>query len=88
MRRFRRKAELFSDIYEAKGVGIMSSIRQYNDKIVSRYCGFRDANDHYCRVANARVIGRIAVPAPALCAAADPLIRPPWPVFQIADGLQ
>jgi hypothetical protein len=38
------------------------SIREFDHKIVSRYCGFRDADDYYYRAASARVVDRIAVP--------------------------
>lgn len=75
MRRFRRKAALFPDIYRANGIGPVRSIREFDDKIVARYCGFRDADDYYYRVASARVVDRIAVPTLVLCAQDDPFIR-------------
>ena len=75
MRRFRRKAALFPNIYRAAGIGPIRSIREFDDKIVARYCGFRDADDYYFRAASARVVDRIAVPALILCAQDDPFIR-------------
>jgi hypothetical protein len=75
MRRFRRKAALFPSIYQAAGIGPVRSIREFDDKIVARYCGFRDASDYYHRVASARVIDHIAVPTLVLCAQDDPFIR-------------
>lgn len=75
MRRFRRKAALFPGIYQATGIGPIRSIREFDDKIVARYCGFRDAADYYHRVASARVVDRIAVPTLILCAQDDPFIR-------------
>jgi uncharacterized protein len=75
MRRFRRKAALFPAIYGTAGVGRVGSLRQFDDRIVARYCGFRDADDYYYRAASARVIDRVAVPALILRALDDPFIR-------------
>jgi uncharacterized protein len=75
MRRFRRKAILFPDLYQTMGIGPVRSIREFDDKIVARYCGFRDASDYYFRAASARVVDRIAVPTLVLCAKDDPFIR-------------
>jgi predicted alpha/beta-fold hydrolase len=51
------------------------SIREFDDKIVARYCGFRNAADYYYRSASARVVDRITVPTLILCAQDDPFIR-------------
>lgn len=75
MRRFRRKAELYPGIYESHGVGPVRSLREFDDKIVARYCGFRDADDYYYRAAAARVVSRIGVPTFILRALDDPFIR-------------
>ena len=74
-RRMRHKAELFPAIYQIDGIGPIRSIREFDQKIVARYCGFRDADDYYYRAASARVIDRIAVPTLILCAEDDPFIR-------------
>ena len=75
MARFRLKASLYPQIYETKGAGPVRSLRQFDHKIVARYCGFRDADDYYYRAASARVIDRIAVPTLVLTAQDDPFIR-------------
>ncbi|HEY6491463.1 MAG: alpha/beta fold hydrolase [Terracidiphilus sp.] len=75
MRRFRRKAELFPGIYETKGLDPVRSIREFDDKIVAKYCGFLNADDYYYRAASARVVDRIAVPTLILTALDDPFIR-------------
>lgn len=75
MRRFRLKARLFPGIYQADGIGPVRSIREFDQKIVSRYCGFRDADDYYYRAASARVVESIAVPTLVLRAMDDPFIR-------------
>jgi uncharacterized protein len=74
-RRIRHKAELFPTIYQIDGIGPIRSIREFDQKVVARYCGFRDADDYYYRAASARVVDRIAVPTLILCAEDDPFIR-------------
>jgi len=75
MRRYRRKAALFPGIYQTDGLGPIRSLRQFDDKIVARYCGFRDADDYYYRAASARVVDRIATPALILRSLDDPFVR-------------
>jgi uncharacterized protein len=75
MQRFERKALLYPAIYRTTGLGPVRSIRDFDDKIVARYCDFRDADDYYYRAASARVVNRIAVPTLVLCAQDDPFIR-------------
>jgi len=75
MRRYRLKAALFPDRYEIGDMGPVRSLREFDDKIVARYCAFRDADDYYYRAAAARVIDRIAVPTLVLYAADDPFVR-------------
>lgn len=75
LRRYRRKAELFPQIYSMNGFGPIRSLREFDDKIVARYCGFRDADDYYYRAASARVLDCIAVPTLILRAQDDPFIR-------------
>jgi hypothetical protein len=74
--RYTRKAKLFPGIYATrKAIGPIHSIRQFDDKIVARYWGFRDADDYYDRAASARVVDKIAVPTLILHAQDDPFIR-------------
>ncbi|HEV2486539.1 MAG TPA: alpha/beta fold hydrolase [Terracidiphilus sp.] len=75
MRRFRRKVALFPGRYQTAGIGPVRSLRDFDDKIVARYCGFRDADDYYYRAAGARVVDRIAVPTLILYAKDDPFVR-------------
>jgi uncharacterized protein len=74
--RYARKAELFpARFVPPVEIGPVNSIREFDHKIVSRYCGFRDADDYYYRAASARVVDRIAVPTLILHAQDDPFIR-------------
>ncbi len=75
MRRYRRKAALFPEIYQTRGLGPIRSLRQFDDRIVARYCGFKDADDYYYRAAGARVVDRIATPTLILHSLDDPFIR-------------
>jgi predicted alpha/beta-fold hydrolase len=73
--RFRRKVELFPEIYGDGRVGPMHSIRDFDGQVVARFCHFRDADDYYYREAAARVVDRIEVPTLILAAKDDPFIR-------------
>jgi hypothetical protein len=74
--RYERKAKLFPGIYVSrKAIGPVRSIREFDNKILARYWGFRDADDYYDRAAAARVVDRIAVPTLILHAQDDPFIR-------------
>ena len=75
LRRYKYKAELFPQIYATSGFGSIRSLRDFDDKIVARYCGFRDADDYYYRAAAARVLDSIAVPTLILRSFDDPFIR-------------
>jgi uncharacterized protein len=75
LRRYRMKAALFPDIYSTDHLEAIRSLRDFDDKIVARYCGFEDSSDYYYRAAAARVLDGIAVPALVLRALDDPFIR-------------
>ncbi len=75
MRRYHRKAALYPDRYQVGVPRTVRSLREFDDRIVARYCGYRDADDYYYRVASARVVHRIAVPTLVLLAKDDPFIR-------------
>ena len=75
MRRYRRKAVLYPQIYAPDSVGPIRSLREFDDKIVAPHCGFRDADDYYYRAASARVVDKIAVPTLIIRAIDDPFVR-------------
>jgi uncharacterized protein len=75
MQHFHHKATLFPDVYRSDGIGPVRSIREFDQKIVSPYCGFTGADDYYYRAASARVIDGITVPTLVLRAQDDPFIR-------------
>lgn len=74
-RRFRRKAELFPEIYSTVGLERIATLRQFDDQITARYSGFAGADDYYDRVSSTRVVSQISVPTLILHALDDPFIR-------------
>ena len=74
-RRVRRKAQLYPGRYDVKYLRGLRSIREFDDQITARYCGFAGAQDYYTRAASANVLERIAVPTLVLHAEDDPFIR-------------
>jgi uncharacterized protein len=74
-RRFRRKAELFPEIYSTVGLERIASLRQFDHEVTARYSGFSSADDYYYRASSTRVAPQIAVPALILHALDDPFIR-------------
>jgi predicted alpha/beta-fold hydrolase len=74
--RYARKRALFpADYVPPEEIGPIHSIRQFDHKIVARYCDFLSADDYYYRSAAARVLDGIAVPTFILQAQDDPFIR-------------
>jgi uncharacterized protein len=74
-RRFRGKAKLFPQNFDAARLRGVSSLRLFDDRVTAHYCGFAGADDYYQRAAAARVVDRIAVPVLIIHAANDPFIR-------------
>ncbi len=75
LRRFRRKVEIFPQIYTADALHGIRSMRDFDQNVVARYGGFADADDYYETVASSRVANRLAVPTLIIHALDDPFIR-------------
>jgi len=73
--RVRRKALLYPERYDVKHLRGLRSIRDFDEQITARYCGFAGAQDYYERASSANVLDRIAVPTLVLHAEDDPFIR-------------
>jgi predicted alpha/beta-fold hydrolase len=71
----RGKSKCFPGQYALSRMRGIRSLREWDDKITSPYCGFEGADDYYARCAAANVVDRIAVPAFILNARNDPFIR-------------
>ncbi|HLI61779.1 MAG TPA: alpha/beta fold hydrolase [Terriglobales bacterium] len=74
-RRMLRKAALYPERYDVRYLRGVRSLRDFDDQITARYCGFRDAQDYYTRAAASRVVEHIALPTLVLHALDDPFIR-------------
>lgn len=74
-RRFRRKARLFPESFEATRLRGIKTLREFDDRITAHYCGFTGADDYYARAAASNVIEQIARPTLVIHAANDPFIR-------------
>jgi predicted alpha/beta-fold hydrolase len=74
-RRFRLKARLFPDSFDASRLRGIKTLRQFDDRITAHYCGFTGADDYYARAAAANVIDKISRPTLILHAANDPFVR-------------
>jgi uncharacterized protein len=69
-----RKAALFPQRYVLNGLARIRTVREFDDAITAKFCGFRDADDYYAKSSALGVLGRIRVPALLLVAQDDPMI--------------
>ncbi|HWX56525.1 MAG TPA: alpha/beta fold hydrolase [Verrucomicrobiae bacterium] len=74
MRRYRLKQTLHPEVYRAVARW-PRTIREFDDSITARYCGFTSADDYYQRAAAARVVEKIVVPTLVIHADDDPFVR-------------
>ena len=72
--RMRRKAQLFPGKFDLGPMACVKTLREFDDMITARYCGFRDATDYYARSSALRVASEIRVPAVIVTAQDDPFV--------------
>lgn len=72
--RIRRKARMYPDRYDTRGLWRIWSIRAFDDRFTAPHHGFKDASDYYYRAAAMRVVDRIRVPTLIMTAEDDPFI--------------
>jgi len=70
----RYKASLYPKIYPLNGLAGVRTVRDFDEVITARFCGFRDADDYYFRSSALRVVANIHVPTLILTAQDDPMI--------------
>lgn len=73
--RVRRRKVMYPRIYGDARLGRIRSLRDFDDEIVARYGGFRDADDYYAKVASSAHAGALRVPTLIVHALDDPFIR-------------
>ena len=61
-KRMRRKAALFPGKFDLGPLARVRTVREFDDVITARYCGFRDATDYYVQPSALRVAAEIRVP--------------------------
>jgi predicted alpha/beta-fold hydrolase len=74
---------LFTDLYplhEVRGFPRISTVREFDDVITARYCGFENASDYYARSSASRVMSEIHVSTLIIAAKNDPFV--PFGPFQ------
>lgn len=72
--RMRLKSAMFPGRYPINGLDRVRTVREFDDVITARFCGFRDADDYYARSSALPLLGGISVPALLLTAQDDPMI--------------
>lgn len=72
--RMRRKAFLFPGKFDLEPLSRVRSVREFDDVITAKYCGFRDAADYYERSSALRVASEIRVPTLIVTAQDDPFV--------------
>lgn len=73
-RRFRRKADLFPDLYDLRYLSGVRTIREFDNEITARYSGFQGAEDYYTRSSASGYCEGISIPALVIHSADDPFI--------------
>jgi uncharacterized protein len=81
-RHMRHKARLFPDRYPIDGMRNVRSVREFDDLITARFCGFANADDYYARSSALRFLAAIRRPTLILTAKDDPFI----PFASFADS--
>ncbi len=71
----RRKARLFPEIYRQPGLRALRSMRDFDNEVTARYCGFGTADNYYAQASATPLVPRIAVPTLVIHADDDPFIR-------------
>ena len=73
-KRMIRKAALFPGKFDLSALPGVHTVREFDDVITARYCGFRDADDYYAQSSALRLAGQIRVPALIVTAQDDPFV--------------
>ncbi len=79
-RRMRYKAKLFPEVYHIDGMRQIRTVRDFDDMITARYCGFQDAADYYAQSSASQFIAKIRRPTLIVAAQDDPVV--PFAAFQ------
>jgi predicted alpha/beta-fold hydrolase len=75
IKRYRRKAKLYPAVFHTDQTQRVRSIRDFDEYVMTPYCGFTGAGHYYARSGASRVLDAISVPTLILHACDDPFIR-------------
>jgi len=70
----RVKAALFPERYPLNALDGVRTVREFDDAITAKFCGYRDADDYYYRASALRVADAIRVPTIVVSAEDDPIV--------------
>ena len=73
-KRIERKSRMFPGKFDLAPLARVRTVREFDDAVTAKYCGFRDADDYYNRSSALRVADAIRVPALILTAQDDPFV--------------
>jgi hypothetical protein len=73
-RRMRLKTELFPDIFPVDGMRNIRSVREFDELITARFCGFAGADDYYQRSSAGQLLKDIRKPSLILTSQDDPFV--------------
>ncbi len=73
-RRMQRKAALYPGKFDLGPMAGVRTVREFDDVITVKYCGFRDATDYYSQSSALRVAANLRVPALIVTAQDDPFV--------------
>jgi hypothetical protein len=73
-RRMRLKIRLFPGIFAVDGMRNIRSVREFDELITARYCGFEGADDYYQRSSARRLLPHIRKPTLILTSQDDPFV--------------
>jgi hypothetical protein len=76
----RRKARMFAGVYSLDGLGRINSVREFDEVITARFCGFAGADDYYAQSSAMHVLAAIRIPTLILTAQDDPFV--PYSTFE------
>ena len=73
-KRYRRKVEIFPNIFPLNGLNRVGSIREFDDVITAPLCGYGNAVNYYDRASAMHVLEKIRVPTLVITAEDDPMV--------------
>jgi uncharacterized protein len=73
-RRMHHKASFFPELYPLNGLSRLRSVREFDDAVTARFCGFRDAADYYAQSSANQLLAGIRRPTLIVTAQDDPVV--------------